>query len=173
MNAPPSPTPHLALLLAIATVMVACDQAVKYALAAALPLGSSIEVTSWFNLVHVLNPGAAFSFLANAGGWQRHFLTFLGVTVSGLLLYWLWRGRSSRIETAAYVSLIGGALGNVTDRVRIGAVIDYLDFHWRGWHWPAFNLADVFVVSGATLLLLTWFLRPSVPPVRAHEELHR
>ena len=69
-------------------------------------------------------------------------------------MFGLWRGVRSRFETAAYVCVIGGALGNVIDRLRIGAVVDYLDFHWLGWHWPAFNLADIFVVTGAGLLLL-------------------
>ena len=119
-----------------------------------MPLLTSIEVTSFFNLVHVLNPGAAFSFLADAGGWQRYLFVGLGTAVSAFLAFALWRGVHSRLETAAYIGLMGGALGNVIDRLRLGAVVDYLDFHWLSWHWPAFNLADIFVVSGAALLLL-------------------
>ena len=101
-----------------------------------------------------MNPGAAFSFLADAGGWQRYLFTGLGTAVSVFLAFALWRGVHSRLETAAYVGMMGGALGNVIDRLRIGAVVDYLDFHWLGWHWPAFNLADIFVVGGAALLIL-------------------
>ncbi len=130
------------------------DQAVKYLIEMALPLYSSVNVFSFFNLVHVLNPGASFSFLAGAGGWQRYLFIGLGIGIGGLLMYLLWRGVRSRLETAAYICVIGGAWGNVIDRLRIGAVVDYLDFYYLGWHWPAFNLADVFVVTGAGLLLL-------------------
>lgn len=137
-----------------AASLVGLDQATKYAVQVLMPLRSSIEITSFFNLVHVLNPGAAFSFLADAGGWQRYLFVGLGAVVSVFLACALWRGVRSRLETAAYIAIISGALGNVIDRLRIGAVLDYLDFHWLGWHWPAFNLADIFVVSGAVLLLL-------------------
>lgn len=154
------------LLMAIAAAMLALDQGVKWIVAQHLPLGTSIAVTEWFNLVHVLNPGAAFSFLADAGGWQRHALTALGVVVSVVLAGLLWRGVGSAVERAAYVGLIGGALGNVVDRVRIGAVVDYLDLHWRDMHWPAFNLADIFIVGSAALLLLATF-RPGANGQRA------
>jgi len=139
------------LLIAILTGF---DQAIKYLVEAALPLYSGIEMLPFFNLVHVLNPGASFSFLAGAGGWQRYLFIVLGLSVSGVLMFLLWRGVRSRLETVAYIGITGGALGNVIDRFRIGAVVDYLDFHYVGWHWPAFNLADVFVVTGAGLLLL-------------------
>lgn len=148
------------LLLLIVIGLVALDQALKATIASTLPIYGRIEVTSWFNLVHVLNPGAAFSFLATAGGWQRHFLTLVGLGVSGFLLWWLWYGVPDKRERIAYLCIVGGALGNVTDRIRLGAVVDYLDFHWMSWHWPAFNLADVFVVSGAALLVLLCFRQP-------------
>ena len=135
------------LLMAIAAAMLALDQGVKWFVAQHLPLGTSIAVTEWFNLVHVLNPGAAFSFLADAGGWQRHALTALGVVVSVVLAGLLWRG-------------------NVVDRIRIGAVVDYLDLHWRDMHWPAFNLADIFIVGSVALLLLAT-LRPGANGQRA------
>jgi signal peptidase II len=159
---------HWPAWLLSAALLVAFDQAIKYAVASALPLQSRVEITAWFNLVHVLNPGAAFSFLADAGGWQRHALTAIGVLVSAVLSFWLWRGVSSRLETAAFIGVIGGALGNVIDRVRIGAVVDYLDLHWRGWHWPAFNLADVFVVGGGLLLVLAAWVRSNDPVSRMH-----
>ena len=145
------------LLMGVAALLLALDQGIKWVVAANLPLGEGITVTAWFNLVHVLNPGASFSFLADAGGWQRHALIAVGLAVSVALALLLWRGVRSRLETAAYVGLIGGALGNVVDRVRIGAVVDYLDLHWRDMHWPAFNLADIFIVGGAALLVLASF----------------
>ncbi len=140
-----------------AALVLTLDQGVKWMVGKNLPLGEGISVTSWFNLVHVLNPGASFSFLADAGGWQRHALSGIGVAVSVVLAVMLWRGVRSRIETVAYVGLIGGALGNVADRLRSGAVIDYLDLHWRDMHWPAFNLADIFIVGSAALLVLASF----------------
>lgn len=146
------------LLMGVAALLVALDQGVKWTVATNLPLGESITVTAWFNLVHVLNPGASFSFLADAGGWQRHALTAIGFAVSIVLAVLLWRDVRSRFETAAYVGLIGGALGNVADRLRIGAVVDYLDLHWRDMHWPAFNLADIFIVGSAALLVLASFV---------------
>lgn len=149
--------------LLLAAVLAMLDQLVKAGVAATLPLGSSVTLTPWFNLVHVLNPGAAFSFLADAGGWQRHALSGIGIVVSLALAVMLWRGVRSRLEAAAYVGLIGGALGNVADRLRIGAVVDYLDLHWRDMHWPAFNLADVWVVGAAGLLVLASF-KPGVAP---------
>jgi signal peptidase II len=145
------------LLMGVAALLLALDQGIKWVVAANLSLGEGITVTAWFNLVHVLNPGASFSFLADAGGWQRHALTAFGLAVSVALAVLLWRGVRSRLETAAYVGLIGGALGNVVDRLRIGAVVDYLDLHWRGMHWPAFNLADIFIVGSAALLMLASF----------------
>lgn len=145
------------LLMGIAASLLALDQGVKWMVATNLPLGERVVVTDGFNLVHVLNPGASFSFLADAGGWQRHALTAVGVAVSLVLAVLLWRGGRRRLETAAYVGLIGGALGNVVDRLRIGAVVDYLDLHWRDMRWPAFNLADVFIVGSAGLLVLASF----------------
>lgn len=141
-------------LMGVAALILLLDQGVKWMVAAHLPLGDGITVTAWFNLVHVLNPGASFSLLADAGGWQRHALTAVGIAVSVALAVLLRRGVRSRLEVAAYVGLIGGALGNVADRLRIGAVVDYLDLHWRDMHWPAFNLADIFIVGSAALLVL-------------------
>lgn len=138
----------------LAAALAALDQATKALLSFALPLNARVEMTPWFNLVHVLNPGAAFSFLADAAGWQRYFLSAIGLIVSAVLLWMLRRGVPDRREAIAYAGLIGGALGNVIDRLRLGAVVDYLDFYWKDWHWPAFNLADILVVGSATLLII-------------------
>ncbi|WP_273428668.1 signal peptidase II [Chitinibacter tainanensis] len=139
----------------LASMLTLFDQAIKISTATLLPLNGSMAITPWFNWVHVLNPGAAFSFLADAGGWQRHFFTIVAGLVCTYLLCLLWRGLKSRLETVAYIFIVGGALGNVIDRIRIGAVVDYLDFYWRTWHWPAFNLADIFVVIGALLMAIS------------------
>jgi signal peptidase II len=160
---------HWAAWLVLAAAAVTLDQGLKWIVASALPLGERVAVTPWLNLVHVLNPGAAFSFLADAGGWQRWFFTVLGIAVSIVLAVVLYRGVQRRIETIAYVGLIGGALGNVADRLRIGAVVDYLDLHWQGWHWPAFNLADIFVVGSAGLLVLASFNTRAAPSSAASE----
>ena len=149
--------------------LLAADQALKQVVESTLVLGERVEVTAWFNLVHVLNPGAAFSFLADAGGWQRWFFTALGIAVSVVLAVVLYRGVQRRLEAIAYVGLIGGALGNVADRLRIGAVVDYLDLHWQGWHWPAFNLADILVVGSAGLLVLASFNARAAPSSGASE----
>jgi len=141
--------------LLLSVVLVIIDQVSKLSVASVLSLHDYIEVTPFFNLVHALNSGAAFSFLAHAGGWQRHFFTVLGMLVSMFLICLLWRGVRSRLETLAYVCIVGGALGNVIDRLRIGAVIDFLDFHWQGWHWPAFNSADCFIVIGVGMMVFT------------------
>jgi signal peptidase II len=159
------------LLMGVAALFLVLDQGVKWLVVANLQLGEGMAVTAWFNLVHVLNPGAAFSFLADAGGWQRHALTAVGVAVSVALAVLLWRGVRSRLETAAYVGLIGGALGNVVDRLRIGAVVDYLDLHWRDMHWPAFNLADILIVGSAGLLLLASFSTRAAPSSGAGERI--
>lgn len=137
----------------LAVAMVSADQTSKEIVALALPPGDGVVVTPFFNLVHVLNPGAAFSFLAGAGGWQRYALSVLGIAISLWLARELKRGTGSRLERFAYAMIIGGALGNVFDRLRQGAVTDFLDFHWQGAHWPAFNVADVAISLGATALI--------------------
>ena len=149
-----------------AALLLSLDQIVKWVVATNLPPDEVVAVTAWFNLVHVLNPGASFSFLADAGGWQRHALSAVAVAVCATLAVLLWRGVRNRLETVAYVGMIGGALGNVVDRMRMGAVIDYLDLHWRDSHWPAFNLADIFVVGSAALLIWDSF-RPALAGGRA------
>lgn len=151
---------HWWLWCLLALSLAALDQAIKQTVSATLPLYASVPITSWFNWTHVLNPGAAFSFLAEASGWQRYVFTAAGLLVSTILLFSLWRGVTSRLVTVSYVSIVAGALGNVIDRARLGAVVDYLDFHWKLWHWPAFNLADVLVVGGAILLVLSSFIVP-------------
>ena len=148
-----SSKPLVAVWYLLAVSLACLDQATKYAIETLMPLRASIEVNSFFNLVHVLNPGAAFSFLANAGGWQRYFFITLGLAVSAWLGRMLCQQRP-RLEAMGYSLILGGALGNVADRVLRGSVVDFLDFHWQLVHWPAFNLADVAITSGAALLIM-------------------
>lgn len=133
------------------------DQAAKSYIDATTPLGWSHAVTPFFNLVHVLNPGAAFSFLASAGGWQRWFFLAIAVVVSAWLV-WMLAKPLRKLEALSYSLILGGALGNAFDRAARGQVIDYLDFHLRGWHWPAFNIADMAIVGGALALVIVSFL---------------
>jgi signal peptidase II len=111
-------------------------------------------VTSFFNLVLTYNKGAAFSFLAGASGWQSTFFTIVGIAASLFIVYLLARHGTQKLFSLALALILGGAVGNVIDRIVHGHVIDFLDFHWRGWHWPAFNVADSAIVTGAALLIL-------------------
>ncbi|MGL5949439.1 MAG: signal peptidase II [Aeromonas sp.] len=148
------------LWLSAATFVL--DQASKWAVLKLLPFGyPGVEITPFFNLVHVYNKGAAFSFLADQGGWQRWFFAALAFAVCSLLGYWLkQQSCRERLSGCAYALIIGGALGNVFDRLVHGHVVDFLDFYWEKLHWPAFNLADSFIFIGAALLILEG-LRPS------------
>lgn len=145
--------PRLVWLLFVA-LLVAADQLAKTYFANTIALGSGIEITSWFNLVHVLNTGAAFSILADAGGWQRYFFIAIGVVVViGVTFASLMR-RTDPFERKVGALVVAGGGGNLIDRIQSGAVVDYLDLHWRALHWPAFNLADIFVVAA----VLAWLL---------------
>lgn len=156
----PHPTPHsrsaLALMLPwliLAVVVGVLDQLTKQLVLANLHYGQVIPVTSFFDLVLVFNPGAAFSFLADHGGWQRWFFTVLAVVISGWLLMLMYQHRHEKLLPAAFALIIGGAIGNVYDRLLHGAVVDFLHFHYAGWSWPAFNLADSAITVGVVLML--------------------
>ena len=139
--------------LLIAAAIVILDQATKYAAVAALAGKAPVEVTPFFNLLLVYNRGAAFSFLAGAGGWQREFFTVIALIASVWIVYLLRRYPQQSLFCLALSLVLGGALGNVIDRLSIGAVVDFLDFHAFGWHWPAFNVADSAITCGAALLI--------------------
>lgn len=140
----------------VAMLAVLLDQTTKSVIANRFTLAEQVPVSAFFNLVYVLNPGAAFSFLAEAGGWQRYFFIVLALLVSAWLVYML-RTQRPRYESLGLSLLLGGAVGNILDRITTGEVVDFLDFHWNGMHWPAFNLADVFVSTGVSLLLWATF----------------
>jgi signal peptidase II len=134
---------------------VALDQASKLAIDASMQLYQSIELIPFFNLTYVRNTGAAFSFLSEAGGWQRWFFAVLAAIISMVLVVWLAKLKKHEILMAASLSLIlGGAIGNLIDRVLYGYVIDFLDVYYQAWHWPAFNVADSAITLGVILMLL-------------------
>jgi signal peptidase II len=135
------------------------DQVSKIWITGAFRLGDSVPITSFFNLVRVHNAGAAFSFLADAGGWQRWFFTGLGLAAALWMIYMLRSHAGQKLFSLALALLLGGALGNVMDRLLYSHVIDFLDFYWGTWHFPAFNVADSAISVGAALLILDELLR--------------
>jgi signal peptidase II len=145
--------------VAIAALVVLIDQATKALIERAFEYGDVKPLTGFFSLVLTYNKGAAFSFLASASGWQAHFLTAVGIAASLFILYLLARHGHQRLFSFALALILGGAVGNVIDRLAYGHVIDFLDFHAAGWHWPAFNIADSAIVGGAMLLVLDELLR--------------
>ncbi|MCB1575150.1 MAG: signal peptidase II [Xanthomonadales bacterium] len=151
MNKPSNALSWLLLSLAI----VVADQLSKLAILAHFQLHESLPlIPGLLNLTLAFNDGAAFSFLQNAGGWQRWFFTILAFGVSAVLVVWLRRTPRGDWRTALPLSLvIGGAIGNVIDRVRLGHVVDFIDVHYAGWSFPAFNVADSAISIGAVLLL--------------------
>jgi len=144
----------LAPWLGLAAVIVALDQSTKLAIQRLFAYGDVHPVTGFFNLVLTFNKGAAFSFLASASGWQKQLLTAIGIAASLFIVYLLARHGTQKLFSLALALILGGAVGNVIDRIAYGHVVDFLDFHWRGWHWPAFNVADSAIVCGAALLIL-------------------
>jgi len=145
--------------LALALVLVLADQFSKILVLGSFQLGDGRVVTSFFNLVRVHNAGAAFSFLADASGWQRWFFTALGLVAAAVMVWMLKHHAGQRLFCFAMACILGGAIGNVIDRVLYGYVVDFLDFHWAGVHFPAFNVADSAISIGAACLILDELLR--------------
>lgn len=145
--------PRLAGWFALAGGIIVIDFLSKAWVLASFQTHERVAVTSFFNLVLVFNPGASFSFLADAGGWQRWFFTVLALAISAWLAVMIRQHAHERLMPVALALVLGGALGNVIDRLRFGAVVDFLDFHLAGWHWPAFNVADSAITVGVMLLL--------------------
>ena len=139
--------------LALALVVFAADQLTKELILSHYAYGGSTRITGFFNIVRAHNSGAAFSFLAGAAGWQRWFFTTVGIAAA-LFIVWLLRQHAGqKLFSFALALLLGGAIGNVVDRLRHGYVVDFLDFHWAGWHFPAFNVADSAITVGAACLI--------------------
>lgn len=150
---------NLAPWLGLAAVVVLLDQLAKLTIERLFDYGDVHPVTGFFNLVLTYNRGAAFSFLAGASGWQKQFLTTIAIVASLFIVFLLARHGAQRLFSLALALILGGAIGNVIDRIAYGHVIDFLDLHWRGWHWPAFNVADAAIVCGAGLLIVDELLR--------------
>ncbi|MFY8103449.1 MAG: signal peptidase II [Ramlibacter sp.] len=145
--------------LGLALLLFILDQFTKVLILGYYQLGDSTYVTSFFNIVRVHNPGAAFSFLASASGWQRWFFTALGI---GAALFILWLLRShhhQKLFAFSMACLLGGAVGNVVDRLLYGYVVDFVQLHYAGWAFPAFNVADAAITAGAIGMILDELLR--------------
>lgn len=155
--------PRLLWLAAVASLLLV-DQLSKWYFSTTLALGEAIKVTEWLNFVHVLNAGAAFSFLADAGGWQRWFFIGVAVVVVGVVSVVCLAQKAEPLDRWMGAFVAGGGVGNLVDRIQIGAVVDFLDFHWGTIHWPAFNMADVFIVC-SVLVWCVASMRSSQRPV--------
>jgi len=153
--AAPTPRPWWRWLL-LAAAVIALDLATKAWITALFREGQELPVTPFFSLVLAYNSGAAFSFLAGAYGWQRWLFTGIAIAASVFLVWMLKRG-GSRVLCTGLALILGGALGNLWDRIMIGRVTDFLLFHYGGWSWPAFNVADSAITIGAALLILDSF----------------
>jgi signal peptidase II len=145
--------------LGIAFIVILADQFTKALILGDFQLGDSRTVTSFFNVVRVHNTGAAFSFLANAAGWQRWFFVVLGLAATVFIVWMLVRHGGQRLFSFALALILGGALGNVIDRLLHGYVVDFIQVHWGSAYFPSFNVADSAISVGAALLILDELLR--------------
>ncbi|KQQ33484.1 signal peptidase II [Duganella sp. Leaf126] len=141
--------------LGIAFIIILIDQLTKITITRTFALGEEKVITPFFNLVLAYNKGAAFSFLHDAGGWQRHLFTAIGIGAALFIIYLLKKHSGQRMFSWALTLVLGGAIGNVIDRVLYGHVVDFLDFHWDGiGHFAAFNIADAAICIGAALFII-------------------
>lgn len=147
----------------LSALVIVVDQVTKRVIDSAMQLHQTIELIPYFQLTYMRNQGAAFSFLSGAGGWQRWFFIGLAIVASVFIFVWLRKlDPSRRREAVAWALVLGGALGNLIDRILYGYVIDFLDVYVGDWHWPAFNVADSAITVGVALLLLDSFKAPPV-----------
>jgi len=143
----------------LAAAVIALDCLTKLAVLAAFAPGERLAVAPFFNLVLVFNTGAAFSFLAGGGGWQTALFAAVAAIASAVIGVLIFRQPAKRLFCTGLALILGGALGNLHDRLVYGKVVDFLDFHAAGWHWPAFNVADSAISVGAALLIVESFLQ--------------
>jgi len=142
--------------MVIAIVIAVADQVTKWAIVEWVPLYDKVPLNSFMNLTHQKNPGAAFSFLADAGGWQRWFFVALASIVSVVIAVWLWRIRNAgqTVLSAGLALVLGGAIGNLVDRILLGHVTDFIQVWFGSWAFPSFNVADAGISVGAVLLII-------------------
>jgi signal peptidase II len=150
--------------LPVSAAVVLLDQVTKYVVQQSVVFGSPTRVTPFFDLVLVYNPGAAFSFLSTAAGWQRELFIVIAAAASVLIVFLLRRNVADRLFCFALSLILGGALGNLIDRLMLGAVVDFLHFHVAQYYWPAFNLADSAITCGAVLLIWDSLRRSKAKP---------
>ena len=144
--------------LTISAIIIGLDQATKWLMVSWLALYETVAIMPYFNLTMAHNHGAAFSFLAQAGGWQRWFFTVLALVISTVLVVWLAKLKpEAKLEAISLSLILGGAIGNVIDSIYYGYVIDFLDIYIGSSHWPAFNVADSAICIGAVLLIIDSF----------------
>ncbi|MGD8177223.1 signal peptidase II [Marinimicrobium sp. ARAG 43.8] len=139
---------------AVAVAVLLLDQITKHWVSASLTYGDPVVFTPFFNFTLLHNPGAAFSFLSEAGGWQRWFFTAVAALVSVVIVVWIARVAQRRWEALALALILGGAIGNLYDRVLLGHVVDFIVVHYKEYYWPAFNIADSAITVGAALLII-------------------
>ena len=143
--------------LSISAIVVALDLYTKHLIQQAFQFGEQLKITSFFDLVRYHNTGAAFSFLADAGGWQKWFFTGVSVVASIVIIYLLKKHTENKLFCFGLALVLGGALGNLYDRITLGYVVDFLSFHINDLYWPAFNVADSAICVGVGILLLDSF----------------
>ncbi len=146
---------------AISAIVVALDLYTKHLIQGAFQYGDHLTITSFFDLVRYHNEGAAFSFLANAGGWQKLFFSAISIVAIIVISYLIRKHRIEKLFCFGLALVLGGAIGNLYDRVTLGYVVDFLYFHYQSFYWPAFNVADSAICVGVGLLLLDSFKKPN------------
>lgn len=156
------------LITGIAAILLFADQLAKWLINQYLRLHQSVEITGFFSLVNVRNRGAAFGFLNDPDIEWQLWLFLLATACAAVIIFFVARGagEKEKLLFAALGCILGGALGNAVDRIRFRAVVDFLDFHYAGWHWPAFNVADVAICVGAGLMALLMLRAPARTPER-------
>lgn len=168
--------PSLRNWLLLAFVVVILDQLSKWLILQHIPYDQyhpvTVAVLPFLNLTHVYNPGAAFSFLADAGGWQRHFFSALAVLASGFIIVMLKKNPQDKLLALALSLILGGAIGNLVDRLLLGHVLDFIDVWWGGHHFPAFNVADSAITLGAILMVWdAFFVRKPQAAASTHSDV--
>ncbi len=146
--------------LSISALVIALDLSTKHLIQGAFAYGEQFKITAFFDLVHYHNQGAAFGFLNDAGGWQKWFFTAISIVAAIVITYLIKKNPSQKLFCFGLALVLGGALGNLYDRVTLGYVVDFLNFHWNEHVFPAFNVADSAISVGVTILLLESFLKP-------------